>query len=337
MASLGHVAVGMAAARHHAEPRRPSLSAMVFWSALSLLPDIDVIGFAFGVNYGDPWGHRGATHSLLFAVALGIVIGAAAGRLKRPAILTAVVASAVLVSHALLDTMTDGGLGCALFWPFDLTRYFAPWRPIPVAPIGLGFLSPYGAMVSAAELLIFAPALGFALRARPIGTKRAGGLLALWFASLTLIGYSDSTRDAIAGFILQEHTASTPAFSEAAFRTIGPGQSESHVRQTLGPPFRELWFYTAPDPRPPYERPAAGADCFAVTFAAGAVVTARDADACRGRGVGVGASPTAVAKRLGPPVESCWQYTWSPGERPYRERFVCFSNGRVTVAVRRWS
>ena len=41
--------------------------------------------------------------------------------------------------------MIDGGLGCALFWPFDLTRYFAPWRPIPVAPIGMDFFSPHGA------------------------------------------------------------------------------------------------------------------------------------------------------------------------------------------------
>jgi inner membrane protein len=27
--------------------------------ALAMLPDLDVIGFALGVQYGDPWGHRG--------------------------------------------------------------------------------------------------------------------------------------------------------------------------------------------------------------------------------------------------------------------------------------
>ena len=39
-----------------------------FWVAsvvCAMLPDIDVIGFGFGVRYGDMLGHRGLTHSLL--------------------------------------------------------------------------------------------------------------------------------------------------------------------------------------------------------------------------------------------------------------------------------
>ena len=137
---------------------------MALWSGLSLLPDADVIGFALGVEYGAPWGHRGATHSLTLSVALGLTIGLAARRFERPVGWTALLASVVLASHAVLDTMTDGGLGCALFWPFDLTRYFAPWRPIPVAPIGPAFFSLYGAIVAVTELVIFSPVLLFALR-----------------------------------------------------------------------------------------------------------------------------------------------------------------------------
>jgi inner membrane protein len=53
------------------------------------------------------------------AVVVGLAIGAVAGRLKRPALRYALVAGVVLVSHALLDTMTDGGLGCALLWPMS--------------------------------------------------------------------------------------------------------------------------------------------------------------------------------------------------------------------------
>jgi inner membrane protein len=49
------------------------------------------------------------------------------------------------------------GLNCALFWPFALTRYFAPWRPIPVSPIGLGYLSPYGMLVAIFEVVVFSP------------------------------------------------------------------------------------------------------------------------------------------------------------------------------------
>src|SRR5262245_44251177 len=155
MASLGHIAAGMAASRLQGDRRRPGWTSMAMWSALSLLPDVDVIGFSLGVQYGDPWGHRGATHSLTFAIGVGLVVGLIASRLGRPFRKTALFAAGLLVSHALFDTLTDGGLGCALFWPFDLTRYFAPWNPLPVAPIGLDFVSFYGLMVSLVELVIF--------------------------------------------------------------------------------------------------------------------------------------------------------------------------------------
>src|SRR6266550_9619008 len=36
----------------------------------SAIPDFDVIGFRFGIRYGDFWGHRGFTHSLVFAAVL---------------------------------------------------------------------------------------------------------------------------------------------------------------------------------------------------------------------------------------------------------------------------
>ena len=89
MASIGHIAIGMSAARAYrrGQPVRWSiLTSMVVWSGLSLLPDADVIGFRFGIRYADAWGHRGATHSLLFALAMGFVGGflpaARAARLK---------------------------------------------------------------------------------------------------------------------------------------------------------------------------------------------------------------------------------------------------------------
>lgn len=167
MASLGHIAVGIAAARIYPDTKpssRPSLASAVFWSALSFLPDADVIGFAMGVNYADAWGHRGATHSFVFAIVVGAIVGAGAPFFRRPAMRTFILATLVLASHPLLDTMTDGGLGCALFWPFDLTRYFAPWTPIPVSPIGLRFFSPRGMYAASVELLYFAPLLWFALR-----------------------------------------------------------------------------------------------------------------------------------------------------------------------------
>ena len=168
MAGLGHLAVGVAAARLHdgaQRPRRLTLRSALCWSALSFLPDADVIGFALGVPSADPWGHRGATHSIVFSIALGAVIGLIARWRGTPAAArTGIAAAVVLASHALLDTLTDGGLGCALFWPFDATRYFAPWTPIPVSPLLLGLLSPYGLYVASVECVLFAPLFWFGLR-----------------------------------------------------------------------------------------------------------------------------------------------------------------------------
>jgi inner membrane protein len=186
----------MAAARYSQRDRVPRASSFVLWSVLSLVPDADVVGFALGVRYGDQWGHRGATHSLLFSVVLGVAIGVVSVRSKLSHVRVALVATAVLVSHALLDTMTDGGLGCALLWPFDLTRYFAPWRPIPVAPIGLRFLSPSGVIISLGEVVLFAPALVFALRSKRLSIAYAGVLLAVWLAALTA-WWTPATRDAV--------------------------------------------------------------------------------------------------------------------------------------------
>ena len=173
MASIGHVAIGMAAARLYAREtsaRGATALSMLLWSGLSLLPDADVIGFAFGVRYGQPWGHRGATHSFAFSLALGIGFGLLARARGAAPLRTAVFASLVLASHALLDALTDGGRGCALFWPFSSARHFAPFRPIPVAPIGLDFLSPRGLRVALFELCAFAPLFAYGLwprRGRP--------------------------------------------------------------------------------------------------------------------------------------------------------------------------
>jgi inner membrane protein len=53
-------------------PRRWLLLGMV----CTVIPDIDVIGFHFGIHYGDLLGHRGITHSLPFAAVLSILVAA---------------------------------------------------------------------------------------------------------------------------------------------------------------------------------------------------------------------------------------------------------------------
>ncbi len=105
-----------------------------------ILPDLDVIGFEFGVRYGDMLGHRGLDHSLPFA--LLIAFGAAwialsgASPVRTTWLPFVFFFFAVTASHGLLDALTDGGLGVAFFAPFSNTRYFFPWRPIEVSPLG---------------------------------------------------------------------------------------------------------------------------------------------------------------------------------------------------------
>lgn len=111
-------------------------------AALAMLPDADVIGFTLGIDYADTWGHRGATHALAFAaIAAGVV-----AMLWREArsIGGFLFLAFAMASHGLLDTLTSGGLGAALWWPFSDARIFAPVTPIRVSPIGANFFSMRG-------------------------------------------------------------------------------------------------------------------------------------------------------------------------------------------------
>lgn len=105
----------------------------------SVIPDADVVSFHLGVRYEDFWGHRGFTHSIAFAVLLAVIVtflfykDRFAGKKGAYYILFFTLCG---VSHGILDAMTTGGKGVAFFSPFDTSRYFLPWRPIRVSPIG---------------------------------------------------------------------------------------------------------------------------------------------------------------------------------------------------------
>ena len=129
----------------------------------SVVPDLDVIGFSFGVHYGDFLGHRGFTHSLFFAfllAAAAALLSNAGNAPSRRLFLLWTYLFLATASHGFLDAMTDGGLGVAFFAPFNMTRYFLPWTPVRVAPIGLfRFFSVRGLTVFLSELLwIWVPA-----------------------------------------------------------------------------------------------------------------------------------------------------------------------------------
>jgi inner membrane protein len=126
-----------------------------------------VIGFRFGVPYGDFWGHRGFTHSLVFAALIAVAVTSVVFRRGVPNLSQYSLALYLFLataSHGVLDAMTNGGLGVAFLSPFDNTRYFFPWRPIRVSPIAMGrFFGARGYLILQSELLwIWLPAGLFA-------------------------------------------------------------------------------------------------------------------------------------------------------------------------------
>ena len=114
----------------------------------SILPDADIISFQMSIPYDHLLGHRGFFHSLLFAVILGVLMTI----IFYPKELKTWKGSVFILyftictaSHSLLDAMTSGALGVTFYSPWDNTRYFLPWRPIKVSPIGVAnFFSEWG-------------------------------------------------------------------------------------------------------------------------------------------------------------------------------------------------
>lgn len=103
----------------------------------AVLPDLDVLAFRLNVQYSEVFGHRGASHSIAFAALLGFVALPFASQLhvrRRVAFLFVAFCAA---SHGLLDMLTNGGRGVALWWPLSAERFFLPWQVIEVSPLSL--------------------------------------------------------------------------------------------------------------------------------------------------------------------------------------------------------
>jgi inner membrane protein len=155
----------------------PAAAWVVILVACSCLPDLDIIAFSFGIPYEAPFGHRGATHSLAFAAICGLLLGLVAWAMSLPAVHLGAAAALVMATHGLLDTLTDGGLGIALLWPFSNARYFASWRPIPVAPIGPRLFAARGLHLMLHECILFLPffLIGFWPRSKGRGERGSRG------------------------------------------------------------------------------------------------------------------------------------------------------------------
>ena len=150
--SIAALAIGKAFAPEGMPPKFLILTAIC-----AALPDIDVVGFAFGIQYRDMLGHRGLTHSLSFALVLSLLVASLFFRDAHPFgtnwWVLVLYFFVVTASHGLLDALTNGGLGVAFFAPFNNQRFFLPWRPIEVSPIGIEpFFTARGLQVIISEI-----------------------------------------------------------------------------------------------------------------------------------------------------------------------------------------
>ena len=152
----GLLGAGVAAAvRQTSQTRR--WKPLLTGAFLGICPDFD-----YALNWlriaGGGW-HHGFTHSILFALFLGLITATVLGERTVRSI---VLCSSAIVSHTLLDFLMTESRGVALWWPLTDRRYKLG-LPNPI-DYTWGDATLWGAAVdllkiSLIELLIFAPVL----------------------------------------------------------------------------------------------------------------------------------------------------------------------------------
>jgi inner membrane protein len=155
---ISHSVIAVSAAYGYSS-KKESLKFLILSVVCSILPDADVIGYQyFYVPYLDFFGHRGFFHSPFFAALLSVLVvyiffpkNKHSSKQRWKYVLYFFL---LTTSHGLLDAMTNGGNGIALLSPITNKRYFFPWTPIEVSPLGIkAFLSQRGFAVLISELL----------------------------------------------------------------------------------------------------------------------------------------------------------------------------------------
>ena len=154
--AFGHAAFGAALGTWFPSPLQKA-KFFLLGMFCTILPDFDVIGFKFGIAYESFWGHRGFTHSFLFALMSALLITLISyqkGFSLREKTILVLYFFICTSSHSILDAMTSGGHGVALFSPWDDKRIFFDFRPIKVSPIGVkNFFSKWGLEVIKSEAI----------------------------------------------------------------------------------------------------------------------------------------------------------------------------------------
>src|ERR1051325_1173670 len=116
---MTHALVGAGLGTLFTSRRMPAMF-RVWTAALAMAPDLDVLAFGYGIPYEAPLGHRGFSHSLLFALIAGCTVALVNHRRVGGRLLDLCgFFFLVTASHGLLDAFTNGGMGVGFFIPFD--------------------------------------------------------------------------------------------------------------------------------------------------------------------------------------------------------------------------
>ena len=156
---ITHAAVAAAGGYLFRVPPKTRVRLYLLAMVCAMLPDLDVIGYRWlWIPSGHLFGHRGFFHSPFFAAAAALLVVSVFFRewqaFTRPWFRAVAFFFLMTASHGLLDAMTNGGRGVALLWPLSNERFFLPWTPVEVSPLGLGrFLSARGFAVLKSEAL----------------------------------------------------------------------------------------------------------------------------------------------------------------------------------------
>lgn len=135
-----HALVPLAATLAFVKPPIPWKLVIVAAFAASA-PDVDgIFKHLLNVPQGSIYAHRGATHSLFVALAAGLLVTLAHGKLGVRRLSAGVVVAAAMASHGILDMMTDAGQPVAYLWPLSSVRLFADWRPIHSGEVHMAHL-----------------------------------------------------------------------------------------------------------------------------------------------------------------------------------------------------
>jgi inner membrane protein len=108
------------------------------------LPDVDVVGRFFGIEYLHEWGHRGMSHSFFIAACIGLCLSfLCSDRSVINRVGWWLYFTLLTSTHTLLDMFTNGGHGVAIFAPWSHQRHFAPdsYRVVEVSPLNFRFFT----------------------------------------------------------------------------------------------------------------------------------------------------------------------------------------------------